>query len=219
MNKTVNVLHVVDPSGAETTRLWKDELLAVIDRFHARGWSPATSSNYSFRNSDGNTITISRSGVDKSAFALADFMVVDDNGLPLREYRHLKPSDETLIHTTLYKRPSIQAVLHTHTVANTTISLRYQSEHTIKLKGFELLKGFHGVVTHDAEITIPIIDNSQDIKNLSRTIADLPGDVPGFLLSGHGLYAWGRTIAEAKRHVETFEFLFECVNTMDMIKR
>jgi methylthioribulose-1-phosphate dehydratase len=40
-----------------------------------------------------------------------------------------------------------------------------------------------------------------------------PGRPPGhgFLLSRHGLYTWGRDLAEARRHVEIFEFLFECV--------
>ncbi|WP_420137295.1 class II aldolase/adducin family protein [Sphingomonas sp.] len=27
-------------------------------------------------------------------------------------------------------------------------------------------------------------------------------------MDGHGLYAWGRTMAEARRHLEAFEFLF-----------
>ena len=34
---------------------------------------------------------------------------------------------------------------------------------------------------------------------------------PGFLIAGHGLYAWGRNIDEARRHVEGLEFLFECL--------
>ncbi len=33
----------------------------------------------------------------------------------------------------------------------------------------------------------------------------------GFLIAGHGLYAWGRDVAEARRHVEGFEFLCECL--------
>ena len=32
----------------------------------------------------------------------------------------------------------------------------------------------------------------------------------GYLIDGHGLYAWGRTMAEARRHLEAFEFLFHC---------
>ena len=35
--------------------------------------------------------------------------------------------------------------------------------------------------------------------------------VPGFLIRGHGLYAWGRDIAEARRHVEGLEFLLSCL--------
>jgi methylthioribulose-1-phosphate dehydratase len=29
------------------------------------------------------------------------------------------------------------------------------------------------------------------------------------LLSAHGLYTWGTSVAEARRHLEAFEFLFE----------
>uniref|UniRef100_E6PXG7 Putative aldolase class 2 protein aq_1979 n=1 Tax=mine drainage metagenome TaxID=410659 RepID=E6PXG7_9ZZZZ len=29
------------------------------------------------------------------------------------------------------------------------------------------------------------------------------------LLRGHGLYAWGKSIAEVWRHLEALEFLFE----------
>ena len=40
-----------------------------------------------------------------------------------------------------------------------------------------------------------------------------PGRPPahGFLLSRHGLYTWGRDLAEARRHIEIHEFLFEVV--------
>jgi len=33
----------------------------------------------------------------------------------------------------------------------------------------------------------------------------------GFLLAGHGLYAWGKDVAEARRHIEIFEFLLEVI--------
>ena len=32
----------------------------------------------------------------------------------------------------------------------------------------------------------------------------------GYLIDGHGLYAWGRDMAEARRHLEAFEFLLGC---------
>jgi methylthioribulose-1-phosphate dehydratase len=31
----------------------------------------------------------------------------------------------------------------------------------------------------------------------------------GVLLSRHGLYTWGQSVAEARRHLEALEFLFE----------
>ena len=34
-------------------------------------------------------------------------------------------------------------------------------------------------------------------------------DAHGVLLSRHGLYTWGESVAEARRHLEALEFLFE----------
>jgi methylthioribulose-1-phosphate dehydratase len=36
-------------------------------------------------------------------------------------------------------------------------------------------------------------------------------DAHGFLIRRHGLYTWGQDLAEAKRHLETLEFLFEAI--------
>jgi methylthioribulose-1-phosphate dehydratase len=35
--------------------------------------------------------------------------------------------------------------------------------------------------------------------------------IHGFLLRGHGLYTWGASLQEAKRHVEILEFLMEAL--------
>ena len=44
-------------------------------------------------------------------------------------------------------------------------------------------------------------------------------NIYGFLLAGHGLYTWGKTIAEAKRHIEVLEFLFEVVYKAECLKK
>ena len=36
------------------------------------------------------------------------------------------------------------------------------------------------------------------------------GPLWGYLIDGHGLYAWGRDMAEARRHLDAFEFLLDC---------
>jgi methylthioribulose-1-phosphate dehydratase len=194
----------------------KQDLLAVIHWFHAKGWAPATSTNYSFRNPKpgNNTYTISRSGVDKGLFQIADFMEVDAQGNTLEAFKGIKPSAETLLHTMLYEKPEVQAILHTHSVVNTAYSWMHRDKKAVTLEGFELLKGIAGISTHETSIQLPIFENSQDMQALSAEIregmAKFPG-VPGFLLAGHGLYAWGSSIAEAKRHLEVFEFLMECL--------
>ena len=194
----------------------KKELIEIIHWFHSKGWSPATSTNYSFRNPvpHEDTYTISRSGVDKSLFKMDDLMIVDKNGNPTKEFEHIKPSAETLLHTLLYENPETQVILHTHTVPNTVLSMIYQKDKQISLQGYEVLKGIHGIKSHEEEVIVPIFENSQDMPVLSAEIRGYYQKNPnmqGFLLAGHGLYTWGHTMAEAKRHMEVFEFLFECV--------
>jgi methylthioribulose-1-phosphate dehydratase len=41
----------------------------------------------------------------------------------------------------------------------------------------------------------------------------------GYLIEGHGLYAWGRDMAEARRHLDAFEFLINCELEMRKLHR
>ena len=73
-----------------------------------------------------------------------------------------------------------------------------------------MLKGLEGVRTHDTNVTVPIIDNNQDLQKLSDSAAIRLSEAPhGLLVSGHGLYAWGNNLNEARRHTEILEFLLE----------
>ncbi len=189
------------------------DLQHIIHWFHAKGWAPATSTNYSFRNPapDSDTYTISRSGVDKGAFQLTDFMQIDAQGRALPEFQHFKPSAETGLHTMLYALfPGVNAILHTHSVLNTILSMGHKS---LIFKGYELLKGLEGITTHETSVEVPVFANSQDIPALSveiRAWLEKNPRAKGFLLAGHGLYTWGKSLADAKRHVEVLEFLLEC---------
>lgn len=192
---------------------WKKEIVDCIHFLHQKGFAPATSSNYSYKESDGSDFYISTSGIDKGAFTEAHFMRVDLLGNPIDDKR--KPSAETLLHALIYsKKQEMGCVLHTHTVYNTVLSSIFAADKHLKLEGFEVLKGIRGVQTHEESVEIPIFENSQDMPALANQIEDYwnvhPG-MTGFLLAGHGLYTWGTSIAEAKRHIEVFEFLFEVV--------
>ena len=185
-------------------------LIAAARDFHGRGYSPATSSNYSAR-VDATSALITVSGRDKGALTPSDFLRVDLDGQPLSEG---KPSAETLLHTLMYRRdPDIGCVLHTHSPRGVVLSRLLAGRKKLDLNGWELQKAFTGIDTHESTIRVPIFDNDQDMAKLARRIdVRLPAAMPcfGFLLRGHGLYAWGRDIATAARHVEAFEYLFEC---------
>jgi methylthioribulose-1-phosphate dehydratase len=182
-------------------------LVAFGRQAYARGWVPATSGNFSCRVPDGIAITVS--GRDKGRLTEADIMRLDDQG---RAADARRPSAETGLHVMLYRRfPQAHAVLHTHSANATVLSMLSGPE--LRLHGYEVLKAFPDVGTHEARMRVPVFDNDQDIGRLSRAVeADLQanGPVPGFLIRGHGLYAWGTGVDDAARQVEAYEFLFEC---------
>ena len=186
------------------------EIIVNVRELSARGWTPATSSNFS-RRIDAQNVAITVSGRDKGKLTEADIMVVDLDGQPVAT--DLKSSAETLLHTQLYKRfPDIGCVLHTHSHNQTVASRLYAGTGHVHLEGYELLKAFSGTTTHDVEIDVPVFPNTQDMHTLAAQVDALLDRQPlwGYLIDGHGLYAWGRDMAEARRHLEAFEFLLGC---------
>ena len=124
-----------------------------------------------------------------------------------------RPSSETPLHACLYSLDTkIGAVLHTHSVASTVLSRSVDS--SLTLVGFEMQKALVGVTSPEDSITIPVFENDQNRTALAIRVrqawADGEFGVPGFLIRGHGLYAWGKELSEAQRHTEGFEFLFDC---------
>jgi methylthioribulose-1-phosphate dehydratase len=186
------------------------EIIAVGRRLDARGLAPATSGNYSMRVSDGQ-IAITVSGRHKGRLRAADVMLVDGDG---RALDGRKPSAETPLHLQLYRLyPRVQAVLHVHSVAAVALTRLSPDGTRFSLQGYEMLKAFPGVTTHEARVDIPVFDNSQDTPALARSIATrLAGDPPppAYLIRGHGLNAWGESLEEAERVLEALEHLLAC---------
>jgi methylthioribulose-1-phosphate dehydratase len=186
---------------------------AIIDagRFlYSRGWSPATSSNYSARLSSSEAL-LTVSGKHKGELTPADLLAVDMQGASLEPGK--KPSAETLLHTQLYRwNPAIGAVLHTHSV-NATVLSRLTPADVLVFTDYELQKAFTGVTSHEGEVQVPIFDNDQDIARLAAKVQpwlEAHPECVGYLIRGHGLYTWGAQMSDALRQVEAFEFLFEC---------
>ncbi|MFJ7885074.1 methylthioribulose 1-phosphate dehydratase [Pseudomonas sp. NPDC096917] len=186
------------------------EIIEAGRFLYGRGWSPATSSNYSARLSATEAL-LTVSGKHKGTLGLDDVLATDLSGNSLEPGK--KPSAETLLHTQLYSwRPEIGAVLHTHSV-NATVLSRLTPGESIEFEDYELQKAFSGVATHESTVRVPIFDNDQDIERLASKVQpwlDAHPDCVGYLIRGHGLYTWGARMSDALRQIEAFEFLFEC---------
>ena len=198
------------PYDPERLARCADEIIVNVRELAERGWTPATSSNFSCR-MDATNVAITVSGRDKGRLVAADIMVVDVDGNPVAPTQ--KSSAETLLHTQLYKRfPEIGCVLHTHSLNQTVTSRLYAAKGAMRLEGYELLKAFAGNTTHDTLLDLPVLPNTQDMPELAARVETLldAGPMWGYLIEGHGLFAWGRDMAEARRHLEAFEFLLAC---------
>ena len=202
-----------------TDNLQLQQLVAACHWIGAKGWAPATGGNMSVRQ-DADWCWLSESGKDKGSLTTADFLQVSiaDNHAPSGR----KPSAETGLHTLIYRLyPDVNTVLHVHTV-NATVLSRVEKSPALLLNGFEMQKSLSGQTTHLDTVPVAIFDNDQDIDALAARIADYAQTHPlryGLLLRGHGLTCWGRDVAEARRHLEGLEFLFECEMQRRLLER
>jgi methylthioribulose-1-phosphate dehydratase len=215
-------------------------LVSVARVFYARGWLMGTSGNLSaVVEREPLRLAITASGVDKGELKPEQVLLVNDEVQVLKGTRTQpgfmsepraksrsasknKPSDESLLHVRIVKERGAGAVLHTHSIWNTVYSDLYANEGGVRIEGYEMLKGLAGVRTHDHSEWLPIVDNSQDMPALARTISKTLKEhksAHGFLIRRHGLYTWGDDLTQAKRHVEILEFLLETMGRTAMVKR
>jgi methylthioribulose-1-phosphate dehydratase len=174
----------------------------------SKGWVPATSGNFSARLPDG-TIAITVSGKHKGQLELDDIMLIDADANSLDGK---KPSAETVLHTSLYRRfADIQSILHPHSLNATLVSRIFKSE--VVLEDYELLKALCGITTHESRVVVPIFANDQNITRLAELVEQyLDNHAPchAYIIAGHGLYTWGTSVQETLRHLEALDFIFDC---------
>jgi methylthioribulose-1-phosphate dehydratase len=190
------------------------EALAQTGRnFYARGWVLGTSGNFSAVVSAVPVrLAITSTGLDKSTLDPAQFLEIDERAQVVRGQG--QPSAEAHLHVAIVRSRGAGAVLHTHSVWSSIVSEAFAADGGLTLEGFEMLKGLSGIRSHEYREWLPVLENSQDMPGLGAELSEMLRKHPaihGVLLRRHGLYTWGKDLAEAKRHVEIFEFLMEVV--------
>jgi methylthioribulose-1-phosphate dehydratase len=188
------------------------QLAEIARQCHARGWALGTSGNFSAVVSrDPLRLAITTSGVDKGTLTAGEIAEIDEQGKVVAGSG--RPSAESSIHVAIARARGAAAVLHTHSIWSTILS-DAATQDCLAIEGYEMLKGLDGVATHEHREWLPILDNTQDwaaaVPKIEAMLIEQP-KAHGFLIRRHGLYTWGRDLAEARRHMEILEFLFEVI--------
>jgi methylthioribulose-1-phosphate dehydratase len=178
------------------------DLAKFLDNMHA---IPATSSNFSLKLST-HSFLISKSGIHKRNLNPSLFVRVDISGNPLTPLSP-KPSDETFLHSFIYKNfPQANVVAHCH--AREFESLEYPIHN---FPGHELLKAF-GFKNHEQNFQLPVYKNSQDMNEIYKILEHdhktNKNISIGFMLEKHGLYCFGNSVEQVQNYLEVlFHFL------------
>ena len=209
------------PLISEAFRDIASDLVSISRSFYARGWALGTSGNFSaVLSRDPLRLAITPSGADKGELNAERILTIGQE-LSQTDGVNEKPSAEALLHIRVVLERGAGAVFHTHSVWNTILSSVHAPGGGVMIEGFEMLKGLKGVKSHEHREWLPIIENSQDMSALAESGAQILRKNPnshGFLLKQHGLYTWGGNLAEAKRHVEIFEFLLETLGRLRVVE-
>ncbi len=219
---TSSAMSSPDDSRHDATRPQRESLCRVVAELAAQGWCQGTGGNFSVTLSrDPLRLLITRSGVDKRRLTPDDLMLVGPGGEA--------GAEET-------GQPSAEAALHCRIVAADRRRLGaprpLRGQHA-PLRALRREGGLHPPRLRDAQGSARGHDpRGRGLRARARQLAGHPAPLrggrgsssprtricAGFLLAGHGLYTWGDSLEEAKRHVEIFEFLFECRGATDSFR-
>lgn len=191
----------------------RQALSHTMAALHRRGWCEATGGNFScLVERVPLRLLMAPSGVEKGSVRPEELIVVNGDGAVVAGEG--RASAETLLHLAIIETTGAGAVLHTHSHAATLLSKRAVNGSAVvghlEVEGLEMLKALEGIRTHACRVRIPVLANDQDLSRLSRAARPHLAEAPhGLLIAGHGLYAWGRDLGSARRHLEGWEFLLE----------
>lgn len=186
-------------------------LCEVGAEYYRRGWMLATAGNLSVRDAQApQQYWVTASGGHKGRLQPdADFIRFHLGMIhPAPEGK--KSSAETIVHDMLYaQHPHVASIHHVHSSRITLISRAIGAGQLWEIEGLEYIKalGFWG---ESEVVRVPVVKNHADIPMLGVAVAEasaLDLKVPAVIVEGHGVYAWGDSVAAAQRHIEALEFL------------
>ena len=189
------------------------ELVAEYGRIlSTSGLCPGTSGNISIYNAEKGLMAISPSGIDYFATLPEDVVITDLEANIVDGHR--KPSSEWALHTTFYKhKPHARAVVHTHSVYCTTLSILG-----------EPIRAVHYVIGDANSDIIPCAPyHTFGTVELAETAIRACGESDAVLLANHGMVACGKDIGSAfglarnAEYIAHLQILASCVGKPNVL--
>ena len=186
-----------------------EQIAAIARGLYARGWMPGTAGNISVRL--GECALITGSGLSKGELDVTDMVRVRiaDSTASAGQRR---ASAETAIHTAIYRATGASAVVHVHPPHATAVAIvAGQERDVLRFSGYELIKGLGATDS----IEVPVLFNHADVARIGaqveRRLRDDPHSPPVLFIAGHGITAWGASLAQARDRAECLEAMCELV--------
>ncbi|MFE3226492.1 S-methyl-5-thioribose-1-phosphate isomerase [Nocardia sp. NPDC059228] len=183
------------------------EIAEIARGLYASGWMPGTAGNISVR--QGDTALVTASGLSKGELTASDMVTVAVVDSKPVDASGRKPSAETTIHTAVYRTRGADAVVHVHPPHATAVSITTAGSGvtTARFAGYELIKGL-GSARPDV-IDIPVFPNHADVPqigaDIEKYLTEHPEAPPVLFIAGHGITAWGSSLAQARDRAECLE--------------
>jgi L-ribulose-5-phosphate 4-epimerase len=194
---------------AELDRL-RESALEANRALHAAGLVALTFGNASAIDRAAGLLAIKPSGIPASALTLEDIVVVSLETGEVVAGR-ARPSSDTPTHLVLARAfPGADGIIHTHSRAATAWA---QAHRSIPCLGTTHADHFHGAIPVTRAMTTGEIAGDFEAAT-GRVIVETfregsisPVDVPGVLVSDHGVFAWGPTAEGAVMNAIALELV------------
>lgn len=182
--------------------------LCTVGRWIAqKNWLPATGGNLSIRATEHSCLVTGNK--DNGEFSPQDLCEISWRDGDLRSSSG--SAAEAALHVALYQLfPHCKVVLHSHSLSSTVFSRLIRAD-GYPVSGYEMQKGIAGCTNAEQALQLVILDNAPQVPQLAAQLRQRAGELQSaVLVRGHGLYVWGDTLEQAKRQLESWEFLIAC---------
>ena len=195
----------------ETRRLLVDQLR----RYYERGWISGTGGGICGP-ADGGALLVAPTGVHKELVGPDELFTIDpvtETILAAPARADLRPSECGPIFAHIARERGARSIAHTHALSAVLFGDLADGGDHVTVERLEMLKGIRGFANTERH-DVPVIRNTpreiELVANVARALAD-PRFARAYavVVEDHGVYVWGADVWEAKRHVETYHYLFE----------